>query len=286
MATMLRRLIGEHIDLVTVLPPGIGAVKADRAQIEQVIVNLAVNARDAMPQRGTLTIETGATHLDGAFLRLHPGAMPGPYVVLAVRDTGCGMDESVLAHVFEPFYTTKEPGKGTGLGLATVYGIVKQHEGVITVDSVVGAGTIVHVYLPRVEAAVTAEPAAATVGRGDETVMLVEDETELRRMAEEILTRRGYRVIAAPPEEAVATAERYRGPIDLLLTDVVMPGLSGREIADRIVRARPRTKVLYMSGYAGESLGQHGVLDDHAHLLPKPFLPIDLLRKVREVLDR
>jgi PAS domain S-box-containing protein len=286
MATMLRRLIGEHIQLVTVLPAGIGTVRADRAQIEQVIVNLAVNARDAMPQRGSLTIETGTTELDASFVRSHPGAPPGPYVVLAVRDTGYGMDESVRAHLFEPFFTTKEPGKGTGLGLATVYGIIKQHDGVITIDSVVGAGTIVHIYLPRVGAAVPVETGPAVVGHGSETIMLVEDEDQLRRMAEEILSRRGYTVLSAPPEEALAMAERHQGTIDLLLTAVVMPGVSGRELADRIVRARPKTKVLYMSGYAGDALGQHGVLDDHAQLLPKPFLPIELLRKVRDVLDR
>jgi CheY-like chemotaxis protein len=286
MAAMLRRLIGEHIDLVTALPPGLGAVRADRAQIEQVIVNLAVNARDAMPRRGTLTIETGEVELDAAFLRLHPGAAPGPYVLLAVRDTGSGMDDHVRAHLFEPFFTTKEPGRGTGLGLATVYGIVKQHDGVITVDSVVGTGTIVHVYLPRVAAAVTVESAAPAASNGHETILLVEDEVELRRMAEEILSRRGYRVLAAAPDAAFATAEGHRGRIDLLVTDVVMPGVSGREVADRLVRLRPETKVLYISGYAGEALGRHGVLDDHAHLLAKPFLPADLLRKVREVLDR
>jgi hypothetical protein len=286
MASMLRRLIGEDVDLVTALTPALGPVRADPAQIEQVIVNLAVNSRDAMADGGTLTIETADQQLDDEFARLHPGTSAGPYVMLAVRDTGSGMDASVQAHLFEPFFTTKEPGKGTGLGLATVYGIVKQHDGCIMVESAVGDGTTFRMYLPRVGAAVASSVTAAEPSAGNEAILLVEDETLVRDLAAEILREHGYSVLAAAPEEALSLAAQHPSFIDLLLTDVVMPGVSGRVLADRLVGLRPRMKVLYMSGYTDDTIGRHGVLDDQTKLLTKPFLPADLLRKVREVLDR
>jgi hypothetical protein len=286
MASMLRRLIGEDVTLVTTLEPELAPVRADRAQIEQVIVNLAVNARDAMAEGGILTIETAETQLDDDFARRHLGIGGGPYVMIAVSDTGCGMDADVQAHLFEPFFTTKAPGKGTGLGLATVYGIVKQHDGCIVAESMVGKGTTFRMYLPRVTAIVASLSAAAAPARGDESILLVEDEPLVRDLAAEILRDNGYTVLAAGPEEALAVAEGHPSLIHLLLTDVVMPGVSGRVLAERLVRVRPQMKVVYMSGYTNDTIVRHGVLDEQTQLLLKPFLPDDLLRKVREVLDR
>ena len=287
MATMLRRLIGEDIDLITALKRPLGLVRADRTQIEQVIVNLVVNARDAMPHGGTLTIETTEARLDGAFATRNPGASPGPHVVLTVRDTGGGMDAAVRAHLFEPFFTTKEPGKGTGLGLATVYGIVKQHEGCIVVESALGVGTTFRIYLRHVaDAATILGKGASAPPYGNETILLVEDEAAVRDLAAEMLRRYGYTVVAPNPEEALAVAERHATPIHLLLTDIFMSHLNGRELADRLTGLRPLMKVLYMSGYTDDVIAQHGALDDHARLLAKPFGTMDLLRKVREVLDR
>ena len=287
-AQMLQRLIGEHIDLVTALDPDLGRVRADPAQVEQIIVNLAVNARDAMPQGGRLRIETANVELDEAFVAASPGASAGAHAMLAVSDTGQGMTPEVQAHVFEPFFTTKEVGKGTGLGLATVYGIVKQHEGYITVESVAGAGTTLRIYLRRVEEPierVEAGPRHPDLPPASETVLLVEDETDLRALATEILGGAGYAVLAAGgPVEAMERARRHTGPIHLLLTDVVMPEMSGRDLATRLTPAHPEMKVLYMSGYTADAIAHHGVLDPGTALLQKPFTPDALTRKVREIL--
>ena len=287
MAQMLKPLIGETIDLETTLDPVLGRVKADPAQIEQIVLNLAVNARDAMPQGGRLTIETGNVELDAAFVRAHPGASAGPHVMLAVRDTGTGMSPDVQAHLFEPFFTTKGVGKGTGLGLATVYGIVKQHGGYIRVESAPGAGTVVRVYFARVapapETAAVSADTPPSVGSG--IVLVVEDESELRELATEVLEIAGYTVLSAPgPSAALEIARRHVGPIHLLLTDVVMPEMSGRDLADRLVRARPTIKILYMSGYTNDAIVHHGVLDPGTVLLQKPFTPDRLTRMVGDLL--
>jgi len=287
-AQMLKPLIGETIELVTSLDPILGRIKADPAQIEQIILNLAVNARDAMPQGGRLTIETTNVELDSAFVETHPGAGAGPHAMLSVRDTGTGMNPEVQAHLFEPFFTTKGVGKGTGLGLATVYGIVKQHGGYIRIESSTDAGTTVRIYLARVAAAPDAAgaPAAdapAVVGSG--TVLVVEDESELRDLATEVLDLAGYSVLSAgSPSQAMEIARRHTGPIHLLLTDVVMPEMSGRDLADRLVQTRPGLKILYMSGYTDDAIVHHGVLDPGTVLLQKPFTPDRLTRMVGDLL--
>ncbi len=288
---MLRRLIGEDIALVTVLAPALGRVNADPGQIEQILMNLAVNARDAMPAGGRLTIETANVELDAPYVGRHVGARPGPHIMLAVSDTGVGMSRETMVHVFEPFFTTKEVGKGTGLGLSTVYGIVKQSGGYIWVDSEPGAGATFKIYLPRVEDA--AEPSAATTAtpaeapRGPETLLLVEDEGEVRALARDILQARGYTVLEAPDgAEGLRIGERHPGVIHLLLTDVVMPGMSGRELANRLIALRPGMAVLYMSGYTDNAAVHHGVLDSGATFLQKPMAPDALVRKVRELLDQ
>jgi len=286
-AQMLERLIGEDIELATELDPHLGLVRADPAQLEQIILNLVVNSRDAMPRGGRLTVATENADLDEAFAAGHPGARPGPHVMLRVADTGQGMGGEVLAHVFEPFFTTKEVGKGSGLGLATVYGIVKQHDGYIQVDSVPGEGTTVRVYLERVAAPERDEPAGGpeAAPRAPGTILLVEDEGALRELAAEILQEAGYAVlVAAHPGEALELAARHAGPIDLLLTDVVMPQMSGRDLVERLSPARPGMKVLYMSGYTDDAIVHHGVLDPGTVLLPKPFAPEVLTRKVHDVL--
>jgi two-component system cell cycle sensor histidine kinase/response regulator CckA len=285
---MLRRLVGEDVALATRLTAGLGAVKADPSQIEQVVMNLAVNARDAMPHGGRLTIETANVDLDDEYAREHYPVRPGPYVLLAVSDTGTGMSEEVQAHLFEPFFTTKEKGKGTGLGLATVYGVVKQSGGFVSVYSEVGHGSSFKIYMPRVEepidAARVAAPAAAA--RGTETVLLAEDEPAVRSVARHALERHGYTVLEAPSAEAALDlAERYSGPIHLLLTDVVMPGMSGPELARRLAPLRPEARVLFMSGYTGESVVHHGLGAPGVHYIQKPFAPDGLAAKVREVLD-
>jgi two-component system cell cycle sensor histidine kinase/response regulator CckA len=285
---MLRRVLGEDIDLATRLEPALGAVKADPGQLEQVIMNLAVNARDAMPQGGKLTIETANAALDESYAREHFPATPGRYVLLAVSDTGTGMTPEVQAHLFEPFFTTKERGKGTGLGLATVYGIVKQSGGFIWVYTEPSHGSTFKVYLPRVDASV--EPREATaptgVGRGTETVLLAEDEAPVRAVARQILERHGYHVIEAPSAEAALDlARRYSGHIHLLLTDVVMPGLSGHDLAKQLAALRPDVRVIYMSGYTDDAITRHGVLEPGLAYVQKPFTPEGIARKVREVLD-
>jgi PAS domain S-box-containing protein len=289
MQKMLPRLIGEDIDLNLILDPALGQVKADPGQLEQVVMNLAVNARDAMPDGGKLTIQTSDAEIDVAYAREHPGAVPGKYVMLAVTDIGTGMDPETQAQIFEPFYTTKGRDKGTGLGLATVYGVVKQSNGYITVDSEKGKGSSFKILLPRIEQNVPAptksSPEPIEV-RGSETILLVEDAEPLRRLAELFLKGNGYRVVAAADgSEAQQIAAQISGPIDLLLTDVVMPGINGRVLAERLAPSHPGMKVLYMSGYTDSFIAGHGVLEPGTHLLRKPFTEEVLIRKVREVLD-
>jgi PAS domain S-box-containing protein len=286
---LLRRLIGDHLELVTSLDPAIGLVKADQGQIEQIIMNLAVNARDAMPQRGTLRIETQNVELGEEYLRLHGRVRSGPHVMLAVSDTGCGMSSDVQSHLFEPFFTTKSKDKGTGLGLATVYGIVKQSEGDVWVQSELGSGTTFRIYLPRVFEA--EEPARrdlprARPQRGTETILLAEDSEVVRRLLRELLTQNGYRVLeAANGEDAVRASRNYDGTIHLLVTDMVMPQMSGRELAAALKPERPGLKVLYMSGYTEEAIAKHGVLDPGTTFLEKPFSPESLAKAVREILE-
>jgi signal transduction histidine kinase/CheY-like chemotaxis protein len=288
LAPMLRRLIGEDINLV-VIPAARGRVKADRAGLEQVITNLVINSRDAMPAGGRLTIETADADLDAALVGQHPGTQPGSYVALVVRDEGTGMSAEVQAQAFEPFFTTKEVGKGTGLGLSTVYGIVKQHSGHISVESVMGSGSTFSIYLPRVET-VSEGPSLPRPSlhslRGTETVLLVEDEDDVRAVARESLAMYGYTVLEARDgEDALRVAGGERGHIDLMVTDVVMPGMNGRELAERLLAIRPRTRVLYVSGYTDDALSQHGILDQELAFLAKPFAPETLARSVRQVLD-
>jgi two-component system cell cycle sensor histidine kinase/response regulator CckA len=286
---MLKRLIGENIELATAQQPNLGRVKADSGQIEQVILNLVVNARDAMPEGGKVTIETANVELDEAYARSHTTVVPGSYVMLAVSDTGQGMDADTLTRIFEPFYTTKEPGKGTGLGLATVYGIIKQSSGNIWVYSEVGGGTSFKIYLPRVhESLVGAAPAPASSRseRGTETILLVEDEEAVRTLVRETLRLYGYKVLEAEgAETALATLEGYREPIHLLVTDLVMPRMSGKDLALRISPVHPEAAVLYMSGYTDNAIVRHGVLEANTFFLQKPFTPRVLVKKVREVLD-
>jgi PAS domain S-box-containing protein len=291
MEPMLGRLIGEDIDLAVIPAEGLGRVKADPGQIEQVIVNLVVNSRDAMPQGGRLTIETANVELDAAYASRHVSVPPGPYIMLAVSDTGDGMDEQTRSRVFEPFFTTKGPGKGTGLGLATVYGIVTQSGGDIQLYSEPGRGTTFKIYLPRVAevAAEADDPTSpgAAVAHGDETVLLVEDEPEVRDLAREILEGGGYTVLqACDPLEAVLMAEQHPGAIHLLLTDVIMPRQSGRALVERLGPLRPEMQVLYMSGYTNEAIVRHGVLDPDTLFIQKPFTPAALANKVRAALDR
>jgi signal transduction histidine kinase/DNA-binding response OmpR family regulator len=286
---MLRRLIGEHIDLAVSVPAALGRIKADPGQIQQVILNLVVNARDAMPDGGRLAMEAAGVELDDALAREHPGTRPGRYVMLAVADNGVGMDEAIRAHLFEPFFSTKGPGKGTGLGLATVYGIVKQSGGFITYESQPGKGTTFRVYLPQVDEPVDAveyEAEPPGPSHGSETILLVEDDEFLRATAREMLELYGYRIVdARHPGEALLVAERRAEPLDLLLTDVVMPQMSGPELAGRVVELRPRIKTLFMSGYADDPTFQEAGLPPGVTLLRKPFSANALAQKVREVLD-
>ena len=286
---ILRQLIGEDIVCQVVRGVGLGLTRADPHQLEQVIMNLAVNGRDAMPHGGRLTIETGNVELEDTFVRRHPGARAGRYVALTVRDTGIGMDADVQAQIFEPFFTTKEPGKGTGLGLAMVYGIVKQHQGYIAVDSQPGRGAAFTIYLPRAEERLEVRPrpgGSDPTPTGSETILLVEDEDAVRELAREILEVHGYRLLTARNGiDALSMSARHPGGIDLLLTDVVMPEMGGRALADRLRAARPGLKVLFMSGYTADAIAHHGVLDPGTILLLKPFTPEGLARKVREVLS-
>jgi PAS domain S-box-containing protein len=281
---MLRRVIGEDVELATVLAPGVWPVLADPGQVEQVLVNLAVNARDAMPRGGRLTIETG-----NAVVGEGESAAPGQYAVLTVADTGHGMDDATKAHIFEPFFTTKGTGKGTGLGLATVYGIVQQSGGHIAVESEPGRGTAFRVYLPRTDKVAAPVPSQAGViplPRGSEAVLVAEDEPAVRALTCRVLRRAGYSVLeAGSGEEAVRVAERHPGPVHLFVTDVVMPGVGGREAAGRVLARHPEARVLYMSGYTDDAVVRHGVRHDRTHFIQKPFSPAALATKVREVLD-
>jgi PAS domain S-box-containing protein len=289
MESLLRGLLGEDIDLVVVPTPDLGSVKADPGQIEQVMTNLAVNARDAMPQGGRLTIETQNVTIGTDVARQLGLTMPsGSYVLLAVSDCGAGMDEATRTRVFEPFFTTKGSGKGTGLGLSTVYGIVKQSHGFIWVYSEVGQGTSFKIYLPQVTGAAGPDRLGPTVvsSSGTETILLVEDNAGLRKLATRLLEPAGYTVLgAATGEEGLRLLERHEEPVHLLLSDVVMPGMSGRQLAEQLAQTRPGMKVLYMSGYTGDTIVQRGVLDAQMPFLNKPFTAAALLRKVREVLD-
>jgi signal transduction histidine kinase len=290
MERMLQRLIGEDIDLVVRQKTGLGRVKADPGQLEQIIMNLAVNARDAMPQGGKLTFETANIELDETYTRQHMGMQPGRYVMVAVSDTGVGMDAATQARIFEPFFTTKAAGQGTGLGLATVYGIVKQSGGDVWVYSELGCGTTFKIYLPRVDelgSTVKPEPFISDLPIGTETVLLVEDEEAVRGLARQVLEMSGYTMLeASHGGEALLLAEQQQDAIDLLITDVVMPGgMNGQELAERLKSLRPGIKVLFISGYTDEALVHHGVLEPGLFLLQKPFAPNVLVRKVREVLD-
>ena len=284
---MLQRLIGEDIELVTKAAPALGRVKADRGQVEQIIMNLAVNGRDAMPEGGKLTIATVNVEMDDAYVHQHPGSVAGPYVMLSVSDTGCGMDSETQTRIFEPFFTTKLVGKGTGLGLSTVYGVVKQSGGYISVYSELERGTSFKIYFPRTDEPVTAAQGGNELEtkRGWETVLLVEDAQPLRELARELLEDCGYKVLeAANGAAAIKVAENHQESIHLLLTDVVMPGMDGRKLADHIVRIHPGLKVLYMSGFTDDVIVHHGVLDSGVALLEKPFTKEGLTRKVKEAL--
>jgi PAS domain S-box-containing protein len=288
---MLDRLIGEDIDLVMVPGASLGAVKADPGQVEQVIMNLAVNARDAMPHGGKLKIETGNATLDENYARIHTPLQPGEYVVLRISDTGVGMDSETQTHIFEPFFTTKGP-RGTGLGLSMVYGIIKQSGGFIWVDSAEGKGTRFEILFPRANTAaelryVETYPVDSLSSRRErETILLVEDEGNLRYLARQFLEQQGYVILeAAEGDSALQLSSSHKGPIHLLLTDVIMPGMNGRELASQVTRARPEMKVLYMSGYTENAIGHNGTLDSGIVLLQKPFTLLDLKAKVRELLD-
>jgi CheY-like chemotaxis protein len=285
---MLRRLIGEHITLAVRTTPGLWLLRADPGQLEQVVVNLSVNARDAMPTGGSLVIETSNCTFEGSSHGAESIMPPGEYVLLTVSDTGTGMDEETLRHLFEPFYTTKAQGKGTGLGLATVYGIVKQSGGFIYGYSDLGRGSRFRIYLPRAEGALEAAdtplPAGAAV-RAEGTILLVEDEEAVRRLARRVLEGVGYQVLeAASGWEALALADGWRDKLDLVVTDVIMPGMSGQELSARLREQRPGLRILYVSGYTDDAILQHGTLLPNTAFLQKPFSPGSLAQRVREVL--
>jgi CheY-like chemotaxis protein len=288
MDKMLRRLIGADVELTTVLAPDLGSVRADPGQLGQIVMNLAVNARDAMPQGGRLTIETSNADLDMTYVALHPPSRPGRYVMLVVSDSGSGMDPETQSHIFEPFFTTKPVGVGTGLGLSTVYGIVKQSDGYIWVYSELGLGTTFKIYLPLVEgqAAALPERRPIPVGRSSETVLLVEDEEALRGLLRETLEDNGYTVLAARDGvEALQIATAHAGAIHMIVTDLIMPGMTGRSVVEEIVPIHPESKILFISGYSSEAVTRQGVLRRDSPFLGKPFTLEGLLRKVRELLD-
>jgi CheY-like chemotaxis protein len=289
---MFSRVIGEDIHLITILDVSPCLVKADPGQLEQVMMNLAINARDAMPRGGSLTIQTDHVALDEIDSLQSLGVLPGHYIRLTVSDTGIGMDEETQTHIFEPFYTTKERGKGTGLGLSTVYGIVKQNGGGLQVHSKPGQGTTFSLYLPYFGSTdkpveKQAEPLVTEVRQGTETILLVEDEEGVRELARRVLLQQGYQVLVARHGyEAIHLCEQHTGPIDLILTDVVMPHrMSGRELTERLKPLLPTTKILYMSGYTDDVVMQYGIRNESLNFLPKPFNPAALIHKVREVLD-
>jgi len=290
MEPLLRRLVAKHVDLVLSLEPNVGTLRIDPTQFEQLVVNLVVNAADAMPRGGKLTIETSNVRLDEHYRKHHLPVTPGDYLMLAVSDTGVGMDEATSQRIFEPFFTTKEVGKGTGLGLATVYGIVKQSGGDIWVYSEPGHGTAFKIYLPQMEAvasvAVGLAIASAVDHGGSETILLVEDDEAVRRLARLSLERSGYNVVESEnPKEAIRVADHFSGQIDLLLSDVVMPESEGPLLFHRLAKVRPSLRVLYMSGYADEAIVRHGIVVEGTPFLQKPFTPLSLSAKVRDVLD-
>jgi CheY-like chemotaxis protein len=288
MEKMLQPIIGENTRVEIKLTPDLWPIKADPIQLEQVIANLAVNARDAMPDGGQLTIETANAILDQTYPASHFELQPGEYVLLAISDTGCGMNEKTKAHIFEPFFTTKEGSKGTGLGLATVYGIVKQNNGDIQVYSEEGVGTTFKTYFPRTgERAPESTPRAeAELPSGNETILLVEDAAGVRELAYLILDELGYTILeASNGEDALRVSAQYTEPIHLLLTDVIMPEINGKVLADKLLKARPDLKVLFMSGYTDDAIARHGVLDPDVAFIQKPLSVATLARKVRDVLD-
>ncbi|HSW37899.1 MAG TPA: ATP-binding protein [Acidobacteriota bacterium] len=289
MSSMLHRVLGEDIELVTITQPDSGLVSADHGQVQQIIMNLAVNARDAMPNGGKLTIETGNIDFDEEYVRTHPLVKSGRFILLAISDNGMGMDAETQSHLFEPFFTTKIKGHGTGLGLSTVYGIVKQNNGFIWVYSEPGKGTTFKIYFPRVEGKTRAHAAGKTMEsdlQGSETILLVEDDEAVMRLTSRILGERGYNVLAASNGmEALTKAGEYAGRIDLVLTDVVMPEISGKELVSKIEAVRPGCKTLYISGYTDNAIIRHGILNSDIAFLQKPFAVDDLARKVREVLN-
>ena len=287
---LLRRLIGEDIDLVTIPTASEDAVEADPGRLEQVIMNLVVNARDAMPQGGQITIETTLVHLDEAFSAKRLGVRPGQHVVISIADTGIGMDEKTQSHLFEPFFTTKNPGQGTGLGLATAYGIIRQSGGAIAFESELGRGTTARIYLPLSATAMRGpavdDSALQAPLTGAETILVVEDETRVRKLMVGVLSARGYRVLEATRgEEALRLCQEHSGGIDLAVVDVVMPEMSGPEFVRRLLSLFPDIRVLYISGYTDEAIVHHGIEGSGAAFLQKPFLPDALSRKVRQVLD-
>ena len=288
---MLRRMIGEDIELRVSLHPDVGNIKADPVQLEQVIMNLVVNARDAMPKGGKLTIETSNVYLDQTYAKEHMSVEPGNYVMMAISDTGCGMDKETRQRIFEPFFTTKAQGKGTGLGLSTVYGIVKQSGGNIWVYSEEDRGTTFKIYFPQVmEDAEDYRRATPRIEapRGSETILLVEDADWVRKLARQVLERAGYRVVEAGSADAalrIIETSHNGATIDLVLTDVVMPGMSGNDMSKQLLAMRPDLPVLYMSGYTDDAIVQHGVLEPGINFIQKPFSPDALALKVREVLD-
>ena len=289
MGNMVRRLVGEDILFDLLLASDLGKVKADAGQIEQVLLNLVVNARDAMPTGGHLTIETRNIHVTQPLINRRETLQAGHYVVLSVSDNGCGMDADTQESIFEPFFTTKEVGRGTGLGLATVYGIVRQSEAYIWVYSEVGKGTSFKIYLPRVDVAPeTSDVAEAKqpARGGQETILLVEDEDIVRDLAREVLQYYGYTVITAENgEEGLRVCREFAGQVDMVLTDVVMPRMSGRELAEQLAVERPGTRVLYMSGFTDDAIVRHGLLEEDIAFIQKPFTPESLATKIRELLD-
>jgi len=286
---MLRRLLGEDIDLAWMPGAHLWPIRIDPAQVTQVLTNLAVNARDSIDKAGRITIETENTTLDADYCSAHQGFIPGDFVVVSVSDNGCGMGKETLEHIFEPFFTTKKFGEGTGLGLATVYGIVKQNAGFINVYSEPGKGSTFRIYLPRYEQEL--EPGKETIRSntpqgGAETIMLVEDEAAVRKLTQIMLERLGYKtIVASTPNAALLLAEEHSGDIDLLLVDVVMPGMTGKELAEKLLVLRPHMKRLFMSGYTANVIAHHGVLDEGVHFIQKPFSMKTLAAKVREALD-
>ena len=287
MEDLLQRLIGEHVQMVVVLHPNAGHAMMDPVQLEQILMNLAVNARDAMPDGGLLNIETDCVEIDDAFVRLHPGSRTGSFVKILVQDAGCGMDADTLSHIFEPFFTTKGPDKGTGLGLATVYGILKQSQGYIDVTSRPGQGTRFTVYLPRVEqpgATVPVIPTAMTPVTAKETVLLVEDDDSIRTLMATVLQDQGYHVLVAGDGiQALQQLQLHKGPCHLVVTDVIMPRMKSSVLVEGVKVMQPTARILYMSGYAGETLETSGIHED-TPFLQKPFLPSTLIEKVQEIL--